>query len=292
MKSNIDSPFEGELFFRLLKCLGWGSLLNIGFYPKFSWFDLRSLYSLHWSQRELIRRAVSLLNATDSMGILDVGCGGGWGTHYLSRSYPRASVCGIDCVPAHVRVARQQFGDRERLRFELGSALDLRRFADESLDRVLCVEAAFLFGAAGRRQFLDSVRRVLKRNGRLVVVDFTWNETQGVTLDSLDTDRCVRDTWHFDNFGSAAEYRQAAVEVGLQVTEIHNWSRQTLDGFARTISRRLVLRRVLPQLRRSTRQAFAQFSNDDWWRISQILNAHRVVRSHVDYVALVFTKTT
>lgn len=102
--------------------------------------------------------------------IADVGCGAGWSTIAIARAYPGATVTGIDIDEPSVELARQNAsaaGLTDRLSFRCADGSELA--ADGSLD------AAFLFECLHDMprpvEVLDAVRRSLKPDGTVVVMD-------------------------------------------------------------------------------------------------------------------------
>ncbi len=97
--------------------------------------------------------------------VLDVACGHGASTRYLSRIFKTRNVTGIGMVPAQVESARKR---APKCRFLVMDATALE-FPAHHFDVVLCLEAAFHFRT--RAQFFGEAWRVLKPGGYLVLSD-------------------------------------------------------------------------------------------------------------------------
>ncbi|MDJ0800433.1 MAG: class I SAM-dependent methyltransferase [Calothrix sp. MO_167.B12] len=97
--------------------------------------------------------------------ILDVACGKGETTRYLTKFYSPDKITGIN-------ISEKQLSDcRKNLpatTFQLMDATSLQ-FENNSFDTVICVEAAFHFNT--RERFLKEALRVLKPGGYLVLSD-------------------------------------------------------------------------------------------------------------------------
>lgn len=79
------------------------------------------------------RTLVRALHLASGHHVLDVGCGTGLLADYASRIVgPEGLVIGIDPLPLRVAIAQRR--QRPNLRFQVGTAADLREFLPESFD--------------------------------------------------------------------------------------------------------------------------------------------------------------
>ena len=155
-----------------------------------------------------------------------------------------------------------------------------------------CLEAAFHFGAKGRRAFLEECARVLRPGGRLVLVDFVWRDAEPEAIERVDARRIVRDTWRFADFEPLERYRAHARELGLVERACLDWTVPVIGRFQRigmTISR---LGTFAPTraLLCAVRPGLARIRPDEWRFLVELMRAHDAVRRHGRYVALVFEK--
>ncbi len=97
--------------------------------------------------------------------ILDVACGLGATTAYLTKYYPAQNITGINISKTQLEAARTNAPGCTFLEM---NATDMK-FAESSFDNIICVEAAFHFYT--REKFLCEASRVLKPGGRLVLSD-------------------------------------------------------------------------------------------------------------------------
>lgn len=108
--------------------------------------------------------------------VVDVACGTGDLTFAFAQANP-AHVLGIDFTPRMLEIARQKDSERSRPEdegpvpeFRVGDAMDLQ-LEDESAD---VVSIAFgIRNVSDPAQALREFRRVLRPNGRLVILEFS-----------------------------------------------------------------------------------------------------------------------
>ena len=102
-----------------------------------------------------------------SQRVLDVGCG--TGTHLDLYRQAGCKVFGIDLSPSMLDVARQKLGDRAQLL--LGDASRMP-YPDASYDLVMVTLSLHEMPPATRLAVIGEMRRVLKQNGRILVIDY------------------------------------------------------------------------------------------------------------------------
>lgn len=139
----------------------------------------------HWDQRTGAGSAEHLAPLAAALGrldssperVLDLGCGTGEGTLYLSREFPRASVRGVDISEAMVEIARSKIGldPDARVVFKTADASRLP-FPDQSFDLVSQVNLPL---------FSHELARVLRPGGHLIVVSSHGSDTPFHTSEAL-----------------------------------------------------------------------------------------------------------
>lgn len=291
--SGLARAYETEHnpLYAVLASLGWGRLLNLGYFSPLSL--LRLTGGLSFFQEDLVSRSLRALRVQPGEHVLDVACGSGHTSWRIAEH--GAHVTGVDFYPPHVKRAVDQYGGHPRLRFLHADATDLsseRGFADTSYAKVHCLEAAFHFGPAGRRAFLEEAFRVLKPGGRLVLVDFAWSTHDPSEIAAADPQRIVRDTWAFEEFEPLTRYIRHAIEVGYQPCRVLDWTGPVTRRFmilgslgarlATVPAGRSALGRLFPALR--------EMSPAQWSAFSEIVLAHVPVQRASRYIAMVLDK--
>ena len=109
--------------------------------------------------------------------VLDLGCGTGAATLFLSREYPRASVRGLDLSPAMIAKANAKVGlDPEgRVAFRTGDAHSLP-YPDDSFDLVTQVNMPIFF---------REISRVLRPGGSALITTSRGDATPFSTPEGL-----------------------------------------------------------------------------------------------------------
>lgn len=146
-----------------------------GFIPALGLHALTPLYDplLRRVMREdHIKRALIRSAEIQSERVLDVGCGTGTLTILAVRASPESEVAGLDPDRAVLRRARAKAAaERVRLAFHQGSAVRLP-YGDASFGIVLASLMLHHLPSGDRLEALREIRRVLRGDGRLFIVDF------------------------------------------------------------------------------------------------------------------------
>ena len=104
----------------------------------------------------------------DYTDLLDCGCGTGPMISLLHEADPTKRYTGIDITPRMIEAARAKGLDG--VRFVVGDCEDLP-FEPDSFDAIICTNSFHHY--PNPQAFFDSVRRVLRPGGRLILQDYT-----------------------------------------------------------------------------------------------------------------------
>ena len=114
----------------------------------------------------------ALADVKDGEDVLDVGAGTGTLLHALAERQPNAHYVGLDPDPRVLTVARRRLAAHaDAVQLLKGYGADLP-FPDQTFDLVVCTLVFHHLPPAGKRATLQEIRRVLRPQGRLLLVDF------------------------------------------------------------------------------------------------------------------------
>jgi ubiquinone/menaquinone biosynthesis C-methylase UbiE len=133
--------------------------------------------------------------------VLEIGSGRGGGAKYIASALKPQSYIGLDLAQSAVDLANK-LHQQSNLKFIQGSAESIP-FADDSIDVVMNVESCHGYGSVP--QFLAEVKRVLKPDGHLLLVDFRSGGKKNMDM-----------------------LRDQIINTGLQIIEEENISKNVL----------------------------------------------------------------
>ena len=110
---------------------------------------------------------LGMFRPTKDMSILDVGCG--TGVHLAMYRKYQCSLAGVDSSESMLRVANRRLGETADLRLVNASTMP---FEDGSYDLVISMFALHEMNQESRVSVLEQIRRVLKKDGRILLIDF------------------------------------------------------------------------------------------------------------------------
>ena len=123
-------------------------------------------------ERTLRKTTVSLAQVKPGDCVLEVGCGTGTLTLAAKRQAgPSGKVIGIDIIPGMIEASRRKAAQaNEDIAFQLGGIDDIP-FPANQFDVVMCSFMIFHMSETTRRKGIAEIYRVLKPQGRLLVLD-------------------------------------------------------------------------------------------------------------------------
>lgn len=164
-------------------------------------------------------RFVQLLAPKPGEHLLDVGVGPGFLTYDLAPIVgERGLVAGVDSSQVMVELAKKRCEGRGPCELRLGDATQLP-FGDASFDAVTSTQVYEY--VADMPRALAEVRRVLKPNGRVFILDTDWDSVVWNTTDPARMRR-VMDAWddHLHDAHLPAKLPALLERAGFGVTHV------------------------------------------------------------------------
>jgi ubiquinone/menaquinone biosynthesis C-methylase UbiE len=110
---------------------------------------------------------VRLFRPSSEMSILDVGCG--TGSHLELYQRYKCQMYGLDLSPSMLGIAQERLGDTAQL--DLGDATNMP-YEDSQFDLILSMLSLHEMSPETRSAVLNEMKRVLKDDGRILLIDF------------------------------------------------------------------------------------------------------------------------
>jgi len=122
------------------------------------------------ADQKIFEKVVGILNLSELRDVLEIGCGAGKLSNYLSQIYD-LHVTGTDIDPEQIETAKTRYGERTRLSFQTADATALP-FEDGSFDIVISFKV--LHHIQGWEKAIEEVKRVLRSTGYYILNDFAF----------------------------------------------------------------------------------------------------------------------
>lgn len=128
-------------------------------------------------EQVLREMTVNLAQIKAGDSVLEVGCGTGTLTLAAKRrAGPTGEAFGIDLIPGMVEASQRKAAQAgEKITFQSGS-IDNIPFSENRFDAVMCSFMIFHMSDETRRKGIAEIQRVLKPQGRLLVLDLALPE--------------------------------------------------------------------------------------------------------------------
>lgn len=107
--------------------------------------------------------------------ILELGVGKGFNLKYLNQESPNLNLHGLDITPKNALTAQNMVPDAE---IKTGNFDELIPFPDESMNFIFNVES-FCY-SVNHEKFFSEISRVLKNNGKLLIVDAFYKKSENL----------------------------------------------------------------------------------------------------------------
>jgi ubiquinone/menaquinone biosynthesis C-methylase UbiE len=123
--------------------------------------------------------AISKLDLAQRSSFLDVGCGTGWAVREAAKQLKLGKACGIDISPKMIAKAVAQTPSSGNIELRIASS-EAIPYPDESFSAVLCTCSFHHY--QNPISSLIEIRRVMKRDGKLALLDSARNVSLAIWL--------------------------------------------------------------------------------------------------------------
>jgi len=211
-------------------CEKWGDVYNtlgmhIGYYEKNTGNSIEASLNMDKYIGKLLN-----LNKNQRQSILDAGCGIGGTCIHLGKLYSNVKFTGITIVPDQVELAK--FFSKEKnvknVDFFLKDFNDTS-FPNCSFDGVFALES--MAHAQNKKKFVEEVHRILKNNGKLVIIgQFQNNMSLNPLIEKLN--RITLEAHAFPNLISVKTLSTYLKENGFKDIKVIDISKKVRQGFS------------------------------------------------------------
>jgi ubiquinone/menaquinone biosynthesis C-methylase UbiE len=176
-------------------------------------YDLLLNIVWHGSERHYREKTIDLAEIRSGEAVLDIGCGTGTLAIAAKRRVgPAGRVCGLDASREMLARARKKAtGAGAEIDFQMGSAGALP-FPEATFDVVLSTTVFHCLSDRARDLCIREMARVLKPNGRFLLVDFGGPKRESFSL--IGHLRAHRDFDVFDLVPAVRENELSGVKTG------------------------------------------------------------------------------
>ncbi|GLC72181.1 Tocopherol O-methyltransferase [Pleodorina starrii] len=212
----------------------WGEHMHHGYYPKGA-----PPKSNQQAQVDMIEETLKVAGVTEVRSMVDVGCGIGGSSRYLSRRFGCRSA-GITLSPkqaARANAISQAEGFGDKLHFQVGDAL-AQPFESGSFDLVWSMESGEHM--PDKKQFVSELARVCAPGGSVIVV--TWchrvlapGEAALRPDEAALLDR-ICEAYYLPAWCSVEDYSKLFEAQGLTDIQTRDWSEEVSPFWGAVIS--------------------------------------------------------
>jgi ubiquinone/menaquinone biosynthesis C-methylase UbiE len=151
------------------------------------------------------------------MNILELGCGKGFNSSYLSKINPTSNFIGIDITKRHLNYAKKKAENCSNLEFQYGDFHALE-FNDNQFDIVFALEAVCHTDTP--EKVLSEVSRVLKPGGKFILYDgYRTSEFNHISETQKNAAKLIEKTMAVNYGHNINQWLDIAKENGFSVTQ-------------------------------------------------------------------------
>jgi cyclopropane fatty-acyl-phospholipid synthase-like methyltransferase len=198
------------------------------------------IYSMHygfWNENtkshvealnNMNRVLAEKLKIKESDKILDAGCGVGASAIWLAKNYnvevTGITISNLQCEKANKFSLRE--GLSGRVKFFIQD-FTKTNFPNESFDIIFAIES--VCHAENKKEFLEEAYRILKKNGKLIVVDGFMDKDKIGFLDNFLLNSWIKG-WKVPNLAKAIDFQLYLENIGFKNIGFKNINKNILPS--------------------------------------------------------------
>lgn len=201
----------------------WGEHMHHGYYGR----NGKHKINRRQAQINLIEELLISSQITQAQNILDVGCGIGGSSLYLSDKF-NSYATGISLSPVQVSRAKERAKETnfsDKTEFIVANALEMP-FEDNTFDLVWSLESGEHM--PDKEKFLQECYRVLKPNGRLILATWCHRSTNCVAGELTYSEKkhleAIYEVYYLPYVISIPEYEEIVKNCGFKNIKADDWS--------------------------------------------------------------------
>lgn len=177
------------------------------------------------AQENLTKHCMSFVLPVEGKSVLEIGCGNGVQTKFISENYRPGFVTGIDLSRSNIAIANREKKRRgiSNVFFLVDDAQKLRKINDQAFEVVINIESAFHY--PDKISFLREVYRVLAPGGRFLIADILRSDNHKERKGRGFHGRMSLNHW------TVREYTRGLEEAGLKLEVTDDLTQKVIDGF-------------------------------------------------------------
>lgn len=210
-----------------------GGYTNFGFWKNLNYKGQITASVRCLSSRQLYIESLNQLKIDRQDVVLEVGCGLGSGLILIAEQFSPKYAIGVDASLEQLNRANQLYGSylstrKDSIKLAQMSAESLS-FKDNTISKIVSVEAVQHF--SDFKSFIDSMYRVLKKGGRVVISAFFFLREPPLGFND-----------HFPTFADGidrvimeSEFRACLIERGFKNVSARSIGKHVWEGFDKWI---------------------------------------------------------
>eukprot|EP00879_Flechtneria_rotunda_P001463 GHRR01001617.1.p1 GENE.GHRR01001617.1~~GHRR01001617.1.p1 ORF type:complete len:335 (+),score=64.25 GHRR01001617.1:1509-2513(+) len=221
----------------------WGEHMHHGYYPEGG-----GPKTNQQAQIDMIEEVLSWSKVTDVKSMVDVGCGVGGSSRYISKKFGcqanGITLSSVQAARANELSKRAGLGDK--CSFQVADALN-QPFADNSFDLIWSLESGEHM--PNKQRFVNELVRVCAPGGRVIIVTWCHRVLQpgdeGLNAEEQALLDRICEAYYLPAWCSIEDYKELFEAQGLQDIKTADWSNEVAPFWGEVIKSALTSQGIM-----------------------------------------------